>query len=219
MMVAVSFQVVCINANVVTFIELGQLCAFVNKSEWADVDLITHLEQVIGNQLSIDVDVVGTSQIVNTIGAALAKQACMMRGYLRVGQHNGIICIASDGDFRSAEFDRTHRWQVFLYSSPIAVGERHERTALLANTENIAMLQRLAERFITPDLASLIEQTIQCGLAFRMRVDKDELVALAYNLDVLAGDGALADNDIGRGIAPDIDNGLVEGDRFPVSRT
>jgi hypothetical protein len=111
-----------------------------------------------------------------------------------------------------------HWRQFFLrYRATIVVGEGHKGTVLIANTENVAVLQCLAERFVTPDLASVIEQTIQRFLALRVRVNKDKLVALAYNLDVVARDGTIADYDIGSGITTDIDDWLVESERFSVA--
>lgn len=135
-----------------------------------------------------------------------------------MSQYNRIIWTASDGDFGGAEFDWVHWRQFFLrYRAAIVVGKGHKGTVLIANTENIAMLQCLAERFVAPDFASVIEQTIQSFPALRVRVDKNKLVALTYNLDVVARDGTIADYDIGSGITTDIDDWLVEGERLSVA--
>src|SRR6266568_4408977 len=133
-----------------------------------------------GDELSIDIDVVSAAQIVNTVSTAFANQACVMPGDLGMSQNDRIIRAAPDGDFRVAEFDRMHRRQFFLrYRAAIVVGNCHKGAILIANTEDVAVLQSLAKRFVAPDLASLIEQTVQRVLALRVRVDKDKLVALA----------------------------------------
>ena len=125
--------------------------------------------------------------------------------------------MSSDGDFGAIEFDGVHRRQFFLrHLATIMEGQRDEGAVLVANAENIAVFQRLAEHFIAPDLTPLVEQAVQRGVALRVWVDQDELVALAHNLHVLAGDSSLADHYIRCGIATDIDDGLVKRQRFPV---
>src|SRR5713101_7173338 len=104
-------EVVCIDANKITLVVLRQLVTFVNQLVWSNTDLITQLEETIGRELVVDVDVIGTVQVKDTIGASLSYHARMMGRNLRVRQDQGVVRFSPDGQFSASQFDRLHRGQ------------------------------------------------------------------------------------------------------------
>src|SRR5579863_2154203 len=76
--VAIFLEIECVNADRTPLVVLCEQRTLVSESERANADLIAHLEQMVSDELSIDVDMVGTSEIMNTVRASLTNQPRMM---------------------------------------------------------------------------------------------------------------------------------------------
>src|SRR5256885_15356757 len=83
-----------------------------------------------------------------------------------------------------------------MHATSIVVGQRHKRAVLIANAKYVPVCQYLAEVFISPNLAPLVQQPIQRLLALWMRVNQHERVSLADNLQVLPRNILAANDDI-----------------------
>src|SRR5579885_3401744 len=75
----------------------------------------------------------------------------------------------------------------------------------VADTEEVATREYLTELLVAWNVAALIDDAVQRLTTLRVRVDKHELVALAHHLRVKA-----RNNQLVRGVAPDVDNRLVD---------
>ncbi len=84
MVVAVFFEVESVDANIITLVVLGQLIAFENELVRSDANLVTHLEKVVRHKLRVDIDMIGTAQIKDTIGSSLTYQSRVVCGNLRM---------------------------------------------------------------------------------------------------------------------------------------
>ena len=72
-----------------------------------------------------------------------------------------------------------------MHATSIIVGQRHKRAVLIANAKYVPLCQHLAEVFISSNLASLVQQSIQRLLALWMRVNQHERVSLPNDLKML----------------------------------
>src|SRR5581483_4399564 len=120
----------------------------------------------------------------------------MMAGNLRVIEHNHIIACTTQRDYRCAKWNWTQLRQRFLaQAAPIVVGNRHEGTILISDAENVATSKYLAERLISTYDLSLVCEAVQRFSTSGMRMYENELIALADNLCVKAGNGWSVDHD------------------------
>src|SRR5260370_26244632 len=92
-------QAVRIDADKITLVVLRQLVAFVNQLVRTNTNLITQLEEPVGSELVVNVNVIGAVQVKDAIGASLSYQACMMRGNLWMIQDQGVVLRPPDGHF------------------------------------------------------------------------------------------------------------------------
>ncbi len=77
--VAVFFEVECVDANKITLVVLCQLGAFEDELIRSDANFVTHLEEVVGDKLGIDIDMVGTTQIKDAIGSSFTYHTRVVR--------------------------------------------------------------------------------------------------------------------------------------------
>src|SRR2546421_7771608 len=130
---------------------------------------------MVGDDLRIDVEVIGAAQIIDAVRAVLACHARMIAGNLRVRQDNLIIWHASNGDLSIIQLDRLNGWQHLLFrATPIMVSQRNQRVMFVADAEEVSTGQRLAKRLISTNFVTLIEQPVRSPLSIMVRMDKDQ---------------------------------------------
>src|SRR5229473_4199975 len=106
---------------------------------------------------------------------------------LGMGQHHCVIWIPSNSNLWIAQFEWMHRrHSLLLRATPIIIGKGDKRSVFITDAEEVPTNQGFTECFISTNFATLVEQTIEGLLTFRMRMDEDKLICLTHNLDVEA---------------------------------
>ena len=152
---------------------MGQLGAFINKPVRSYTYVITQLQELIGDDLGVDIEVIGAAKVMDAVAALFPCQASMITRNLGMGQDHRVIRHPSNGNFGIIQCNWTYRRQHILPgSTPIMVGKRNQRVIFIPNTKEVSALQYFAKRLIAADLVTLIEQSVECLLPLRMRMDK-----------------------------------------------
>src|SRR5260370_35429850 len=92
------FEMVCLNTNAATLIVLGQLGSCVDELEWTNAYFISCFEELVGDTLAIDIDMIGAAQVKKAMAAIALLQASMISGNLWMVQDNAILWQTADGD-------------------------------------------------------------------------------------------------------------------------
>src|ERR1019366_851225 len=126
-------------------------------------------------------------------------------------QYYHVVWQASNRQFIAFQLDWAYRRNlIFLCAATIVIGQGYKAAVLIDNAENITLIERLAENLVTAYLTPLVEQSVGGLRTAGMGVNKDQPVALAYNLCMLFRDAHIINHNIVAGIASDIDDLLIE---------
>src|SRR5207245_1074087 len=125
-----------IDANAVTLVVLGELGTGVDQLEGTDAHLITGLEQLVLDLLTVDIGMVGAAVVDDAVAALHLLQLGMATGDLGVVEHNHVVGGAPDGDEGRAQGNRMDLGNDVLgCTTAVVEGERDQRAMLVANAE------------------------------------------------------------------------------------
>src|SRR5712671_2887386 len=107
MPLAIVFQVQAINANTIALTCLHKLMARKGKLVRTYTDLISRPQYLAAYSIRVDIGMISTVQIDDTISTALYLfQTCMITGNLWIFQNYHIIWVTPNGNNRSVQPDR-----------------------------------------------------------------------------------------------------------------
>src|SRR5579864_2188754 len=107
-------EMVCLNTNAATLIVLGQLGSCVDELEWANAYFISCFEELVGDTLAIDIDMIGAAKVNKAMAAIDLFQASVVAGDLWMVQDNAILWQTANGDDGRVQEQGANLWKRFL---------------------------------------------------------------------------------------------------------